>query len=217
MLKKAIESGVQAKWVGCDSDFGSDIKFLNSIPKGLWYFAGIKSSEQVFKIKNEDFQSLKSGSKLKRMNSSSYENDDIFTISNLANDTSTIWEKVILGEGAKGPIITEMSFHRVFLSRSKKPTGEAVWLIMRKYKDGKYKYAISNAPKDIPKIELIKAATMRWPIEQCFGDGKGYLGMDHYEHRSWPAWHRHMLFVSLGLHLLLKLRLKSPSKKKLHT
>jgi hypothetical protein len=45
------------------------------------------------------------------------------------------------------------------------------------------------------------------------GDGKGYLGMDQYEHRSWPAWHRHVTFVSIGLHLLLKLRLDSPSQK----
>jgi hypothetical protein len=32
--------------------------------------------------------------------------------------------------------------------------------------------------------------------------------MDHYEHRSWPAWHRHMLYVCLALHFLLRLRLR---------
>ncbi|MBN2532043.1 MAG: hypothetical protein JXB88_04080, partial [Spirochaetales bacterium] len=37
--------------------------------------------------------------------------------------------------------------------------------------------------------------TMRWSIEQCFEDGKKYLGMDHYEHRSWPAWHRQILRI----------------------
>ena len=46
------------------------------------------------------------------------------------------------------------------------------------------KFAISNAPKDISHLELAKASTMRWPIEQCFEDGKSYLGMDHYGHRS---------------------------------
>jgi SRSO17 transposase len=40
--------------------------------------------------------------------------------------------------------------------------------------------------------EFVRAATMRWPIEQCFETGKSHLGMDHYEHRSWPAWRRHM-------------------------
>ena len=51
-----------------------------------------------------------------------------------------------------------------------------------------------------------KASVMRWPIEQCFQDGKSQVGMDQYEHRSWPAWHRHMLYVFLALHFLLRLR-----------
>jgi SRSO17 transposase len=49
---------------------------------------------------------------------------------------------------------------------------------------------------------------MRWPIEQCFEDGKKYLGMDHYEHRSWQSWNRHMLYVFLALLFLLRVRLK---------
>jgi len=47
---------------------------------------------------------------------------------------------------------------------------------------------------------------MRWPIEQCFQDGKSEVGMDQYEHRSWTAWHRHMLYVSLALQFLLRMR-----------
>ena len=49
---------------------------------------------------------------------------------------------------------------------------------------------------------------MRWPIEQCFEDGKNHLGMGDYEHRSWPAWHRHMIYVFLALNFLFQLRLK---------
>ena len=59
-----------------------------------------------------------------------------------------------------------------------------------------------------------KDTLLRWPIEQCFEEGKGQIGMDHYEHRSWPAWHRHMAYVFLGLHFLFCLRLrfkKSPA------
>gem|GEM_PF-5041402 len=39
-------------------------------------------------------------------------------------------------------------------------------------------------------------------------DGKSQVGMDHYEHRSWPAWHRHMIYVFLALHFLLRLRIR---------
>jgi hypothetical protein len=33
-------------------------------------------------------------------------------------------------------------------------------------------------------------------------------GMGKYEHRSWPAWHRYMLYVFLALHFLFRLRLR---------
>ncbi len=214
LINKAISEGVKAQWIGVDSAFGSDLKFLNSLPKNKWYFAGIKSNERIFTTQDNQLSPLSLGE------------DDVqqakadickpLTVSKLAACDNIIWQDVVLGEGAKGPVICKMSFHRIYLSRKNKPVGEEQWLIMRKHSDGQIRYAISNAPQDLPLLELIKASTMRWPIEQCFHDGKGHLGMDHYEHRSWPAWHRHMTFVALGLHLLLKLRLKSPSKKKHH-
>ena len=96
---------------------------------------------------------------------------------------------------------------RVYLSRDGLPVGDQQWLFFRKNTDGEIKYAISNAPKEIPLAELVKASTMRWPIEQCFQEGKGQVGMDYYEYRSWPAWHRHMIYVFLALHFLLRMRL----------
>jgi SRSO17 transposase len=98
---------------------------------------------------------------------------------------------------------------RVYLARNGLPVGDAQWLFLRKNIDGQIKYAICNAPKSISFAELIKASTMRWPIEQCFQEGKDPVGMDYYEHRSWPAWHRHMIYVFLALHSLLRLRLRS--------
>jgi SRSO17 transposase len=39
-------------------------------------------------------------------------------------------------------------------------------------------------------------------VEEDFEDGKGYLGMGHYEGRSWLGWHHHMTLVALA-HLLV--------------
>ena len=36
--------------------------------------------------------------------------------------------------------------------------------------------------------------------------------MDQYEHRSWPAWHRHMLMVFLAQFFLLRMKLKFKKK-----
>ena len=113
-----------------------------------------------------------------------------------------------LAEGTKGPIIAEVTRLRVIESRTGLP-GQEIWLFIRRSLDKKEtKYFLSNAALETSLEEMCLVCTMRWPIEQCFQEGKSELGMDHYEHRSWEAWHRHMTFVFLAQLFLLKIRLK---------
>jgi hypothetical protein len=49
---------------------------------------------------------------------------------------------------------------------------------------------------------------MRWPIETTLEEGKGEVGLDHFETRSWAGWHQHMLLVSLAHHFLVRLRVQ---------
>ena len=56
--------------------------------------------------------------------------------------------------------------------------------------------------------ELVRVSGARWPIERCFQENKSELGLDHYEHRSWTAWHRHMRLVFLAQLFLLRLQIK---------
>ncbi len=127
-----------------------------------------------------------------------------YTVAEIAKQCS--FTPVIIAEGAKGPIVAEVARIRVYPSRDALPLETPRWLFIRKMSDGQMKYAFSNAPEDISFKEMIRASTLRWPIEQCFQEGKSHVGMDHYEHRSWPAWHRHMILVFIGLHFLLQVR-----------
>lgn len=60
--------------------------------------------------------------------------------------------------------------------------------------------------------ELVRVSGARWPIECCFEEGKSELGLDHYEHRSWPAWHRHMRLVFLAQLFLIRLQIQYKKK-----
>jgi SRSO17 transposase len=204
-----------AKWIGADAAFGSDIDFLNALPKELYYFAAIKSDTQVFikkpKLGLAPYKGrgprpskvgILSGQPIPR------------SVSEIAKSNRLSFKPVVVAEGAKGPIIAKVARIRVYLSRDGLPAGDQQWAFFRQNTDGEIKYAISNAPKEISLSEMVKASTMRWPIEQCFQEGKGQVGMDCYEHRSWPAWHRHMTYVFLALHFMLRMRLRF--KKKLH-
>jgi SRSO17 transposase len=210
LIEQVMATGdFPARWLGCDATFGTDNDFLSTLPSDLYYFADIRCDTLVFTKKPRVGLPPYKGrgrrpSKLKVLAGQ----PKATSVSDIAASKRLCWKSVIVAEGAKGPIIAKVARIQVYLARDGLPVGERQWLFLRKNTDGKIKYAISNAPKQIPFAQLIKASTMRWPIEQCFQEGKGQLGMDNYEHRSWPAWHRHMIYVFLALHFLLRMRLK---------
>jgi SRSO17 transposase len=198
-----------AKWIGCDAAFGSDPTFLASLPKGLYYLANIRSNTQVFlknpKVGLPPYPGRGRRPKRRKVLAGQPQPK---TVAQIAKSRKTTWHPMILAEGAKGPILAEIACLRVFPSYLGLPQETSVWLLMRRTPDGQIKYAFSNAPEDMPLAELAQASTLRWGIEQCFEDGKGHVGMGKYEHRSWPAWHRHMIYVFLALHFLFRLRLR---------
>jgi SRSO17 transposase len=210
LIKKIAESKLfDAKWVGCDATFGSDIHFLESLPKNLFYFADIRATTHVFlKRPKTEVPPYKGRGrrpkKVKRLPDQPLPR----SVADIARSTKFRWKSVVLAEGAKGPLIAKVARLRVYPSRGGLPKGSSVWLFMRKDPDGRLKFSLSDAPKNMPLSEMCKASVMRWPIEQCFEEGKDQLGMDHYEHRSWPAWHRHMIYIFLALHFLLRLRIR---------
>jgi len=214
MALELIHQVVQTKlfpgqWIGCDATFGSDIHFLQSLPKDSYYFADVRSDTQVFVKKPRVALPSYSGRgpKPKKLHLVP-DQPQPTTVAEIARLARCRWKSVILAEGAKGPIVAKVTRLRVYPSRNGLPQDASVWLFIRKTADGKMKFSFSNAPIDMPLAEMCKASVMRWPIEQCFEEGKGQLGMDHYEHRSWPAWHRHMIYVFLGLHFMLRLRIR---------
>jgi hypothetical protein len=63
-----------------------------------------------------------------------------------------------VAEGARGPIVVKVAWLPVYLARSVLPTGDQQWLFLRKNTDGKIKYIICNAPKELALAELAKAS-----------------------------------------------------------
>jgi SRSO17 transposase len=185
LLHRQQERGIlQARWVGCDSFFGVDSGFRDELTAmGKNYLAAINPKSKV------------------------WVGDRSLTVHELGSQRAIGWQQIVLAEGAKGPIVAQVARIRVRDNREGKP-GVEQWLIFRRLSDGRLKYYLSNASDRVAERTLWDYLVRRWPIEQCFEDGKKHLGMDHYENRSWKGWHRHMLYVSLAMLFLLRLRLR---------
>jgi len=210
LLDAEKSAAFTCRWVGMDSFFGKDSAFRDAVGEKYYYFADIHANTTVW-LERPVIAIPAYKGRGPRPTKEKPLTDPIH-VNELVQDPSLPWKTVSLGEGAKGPIFAEFVHLRVIECRDNMP-GSQLWLIIRKNADGNTKYAFSNAPLEIPMEELVRASSMRWSIEQLFQEGKGYLGMDSYEVRSYLGWHRHMTLVILIMHFLLGVRLEFGEKK----
>ncbi len=211
LVKELHERGrFRAQWLTCDSAFGDDSAFLKTISQDYWYLADLRSHARVWLERPNVAPREYSGHG--RPPSKLYPDTPPMTVGDLAKCIDLPWTKTVLDDGAKGPIMADVTRVRVVLCHNKLPA-EEVWLLLRRHADGSFKYSISNCPIDTPMEEMLRVSLLRWPIEQCFEECKSNLGMGHYETRGWLAWHRHMLFVFMVHLILLAVRLKTKKKR----
>jgi len=198
-----------------DCLYGNSKEFFEAISDKYWYFADIHNNVLVWRTQPtfEVPEYKGRGPYPKKMVATT----PTEPVSKLAEDDTIPWQKMHLGEGAKGPIYSEIKAIRIYRALPEE-NGEipinSCWLFICRSEDGQTRFSVSNAPVSTPIAELCKASLMRWPIEQCFNEAKDELGIDHYEFRSWTAWHRHMLSVFIASAFLLEIRLLVTDKKK---
>ena len=185
------------RWITCDCSFGNNEAFLEQLPKDFYYLAEIASTRKVWPKACAARPGLeKDGGTV----------EQLLAVKSLWN-----WQTHRIAEGEKGPLAAAFARIRVYLSPARTAASER-WLLLRNDANGKIKYALSNAPQAIPMRELVRVSGARWPIERCFQEDKSELGLDHYEQRSWTAWHRHMRLVFLAQLFLLRLQIKFKKK-----
>jgi SRSO17 transposase len=181
------------RWITCDCSFGNNEPFLAQLPEGFHYLAEIACTRKVW---------IQAGAGRLRLEQEGCTVEQLLKIKSLWN-----WQTHKIAEGEKGPLVAAFARLRVYLSPERTPESER-WLLLRNDANCKIKYALSNAPQDTSMRELVRASGARWPIERCFQENKSELGLDHYEHRSWTAWHRHMRLVFLAQLFLTRLQIK---------
>ena len=127
------------------------------------------------------------------------------------------WWRATLGEGFSlshafldGVAGLGLGYLADVARRGREP-GPDVWLLLRRNPaTDELKCHLSNGPAEMAPERLVWQAGLRWPIEQCFRDGKQLFGLGDYEGRSWQGWHCHATLVMLAHFFVVRetLRLK---------
>ncbi|MDG3005469.1 IS701 family transposase [Paludisphaera mucosa] len=119
-----------------------------------------------------------------------------------ARQSVSRWERITVRDGEKGPLKVDALSVRVRTKQDGRVGPEERLVVIRPVGESRIDYALSNAGPEIPLAEVVRAQRQRHRIEEVFGAGKGEVGLDHYEMRSWVGWHHHMTLSLVALWFL---------------
>jgi SRSO17 transposase len=139
------------------------------------------------------------------------------------------WMHLRVRDGEKGPVDIELVKRQVQTRIERKRTGPQEWLVITRRplaasrtlepkaspdatdQDTRYRYhyyltptAGSGVAFEEPSLgELARVIKAGACIEASFQRGKGEVGMDEYQVRTWPGWHHHMALSLLAVWFLI--------------
>jgi SRSO17 transposase len=139
------------------------------------------------------------------------------------------WTRLTVWDGEKGPVEIELLKRRVQTRIERKRSGPGEWLVVTRRplaedptptprtsrdasdQDARYRYQYSLTPtdggevafKEPPLAELARVIKAGTCIEASFKRGKGEVGMDAYQVRTWQGWHHHMALSLLAVWFLI--------------
>lgn len=216
---------IRARWVVCDEGYGDDPTTLDRFAaSGLWYLAEVPRDTQVWLLVEPDGHTPRPrpqrwvppqkpsrkgfAPRRERVHPDSPAKSPLDQYA--AQIPPERWQRYRVLEGSKGPLVADFAAVRAVAVRNKLP-GPEVWVLFRRKVDPEsvdpeLKVYLSCAPSETSLDELVRVSGMRWPIEACFAEGNGELGLGHYELRFWRGWHHHMTMVILAHHFLVRLQ-----------
>jgi len=139
------------------------------------------------------------------------------------------WRRLTVRDGEKGPVEIEMVRRRVQTRVERKRTGPEEWVVVTRRplsdnrtlgpkaspdaadQDSRYRYQYYLTPTNVSEVglampslaELARVIKAGACIEASFKRGKGEVGMDAYQVRTWQGWHHHMALTLIAVWFLI--------------
>lgn len=181
MIERALDAGVPFAWFAADEEFGQN--------PGLCEFLEEHQIAYVMAIPKNTILTGPEGDKQ--------------TIEDAARQVRPHdWQRRACGIGSKGFRVYDWA-----LLNGVRPGHQ--YMIRRSIDDSELAYYHCHNPREEGFGELVRAAGMRWPIEESFEAAKGEAGLDNYQVRLYDAWYRHVTLAMLALAFLAVMRHKS--------
>jgi SRSO17 transposase len=184
LVERTLDAGARPAWVVADAVYGADSK--------LRLFLEARHQPYVLAVTSQQSVSVElTPQRVKTL---------------AAQLPAAAWRRLTVGRGAKGPRRFEWAV--VPIDHPYDPRHWQRWVLVRRSCSDPEELAfyLAFGPAGTPLEALARVAGRRWAIEEAFAQGKGEVGLDQYEVRSWVGWHRHMTLAMAALALLVLTR-----------
>jgi SRSO17 transposase len=214
LYDRAVAQGVHFEWLTFDEWYGSKPPFLRALKARGQKFVGEIPKDFTAWIKlplvtTRPFhrQQRGRGRKVPRLVAGSPKAQ---TVEHLAQSHPALaaqpWQTWRIKDTQKGPLVWHVKHVLVHIKDERGLAEKSPHHLLVCYHPftGEIKYFLSNAPADTPVKKLLRVAFGRWRIERCFEDGKGEVGLDHWEGRRWLGLKRHLILTTVSYLFLAK-------------
>lgn len=110
------------------------------------------------------------------------------------------WQRFRVRDGEEGPMIWEVKHVPFYLQGPDGLPGPRWHLVVARnvLHPTELKFFVSNGPPEVSLSTILLVGFSRWRVERCFEDGKGEVGLDHYEGRRYPGLKRHLILSAIS-------------------
>ena len=221
LLRRLSDDGVPKLPVLADSLYGDVTELRTTLQRRDWpYVVGVSNATKVWPL-DTCFAvppSPRGGGRPTRRLRPTQGQKPLLLKELAASLPVDAWQIVTWRHGSRGLQIGRFAAVRVRVSHGWNGTSVDVedllaeeWLLIHWPDDEAEptKAWVSNLPDDVPLISLVAYARLRWRIERDYQEGKGLLGLDHYEGRTWHGLHHHVALIAIAHQFLALERLRA--------
>ena len=229
LFESALNKGLEPLWVGEDHVYGDDATLRARVAQRRDYVFAVGADTQVWEQWPEgetpEQATLRRGArrggmfKKERVAPNQPTRQRVDALARQWEPET--WVEASAGRGSKGERIYQWAWQHVVEVEGRDhwrvPSRRSLLLVRQRRSDPNQRtYYLCHGATPLPPEVWIERAGERWPIEQCFEEGKEHFGLDEYEVRSWHGWHRHVTLSMLahGFAALQRLRLRQQEEAK---
>lgn len=217
LIDQALGFGVRKRVVVADAGYGSITTFRDELTRrGLTYVVGVANNHLIWppgtKLQPPAPRTGAQGRPAVRWHGGSVKPIRIGAlVKGIARDK---YKTVSWREGARGKLTSKFLAYRVRSAEKEtqgRRHGDEQWLLCEwESCDAAPQFYLSTLPADISLKELVRITKQRWRVERDYQDLKGEVGLDHFEGRTWPGFHRHATLCAVAHGFIVLRRALSP-------